>query len=560
MRGIAVRSHLPLATLLALVTSLPSAGAAQLIGVRTLPSAPDYQFDLFPSRTAGMGGVTIAVADPLLDPFVNPARAVRVEESRLFGSPGIFSVTGGPGGGRTLPLGALAKAGPWFGGIALGLQQVDLTEEADPLGPDILRASCAACTSPTDPGQPESAGNRYGFATLGRDLGKGLSVGGSVRWSWLHAVDGVMLRYPGSARLDQLGSALDVRFGALKEWSGDRSLDVLLLYHRFSSEHEALYFDSFFDPGTQTMVPRERTERSLDRTQSWGLHVEHERPLGSEGWHIGWLGTVNLQKHPAIPDYELARVSQDRGRSTALNLGVGFSRSEGSSTFGIDLVYEPIWSRGWAAAGIPIEALDGTVIPADGEVLENRYRFSNALLRMGIADEVELTDPETLLGLQLGLAIRSVDYRLDQTDHVQLRAMRSSERWTEWTPTWGLSLRRPAFEIHYRGQGTGGIRTPDVRRAGGFSGCFDVCVLEGAVTTVVAPRPGSVVGTTSTVSGTSVAGASTPPAVVGDAIPGVPPPADPMSIAVHQITFSVPLGWGGRTRAPSREQEQEGSR
>jgi hypothetical protein len=52
---------------------------AQLITIRTVPVSQAHQFDIYPSRTLAMGGVSIAVDDPLLDPFANPATGARVE-------------------------------------------------------------------------------------------------------------------------------------------------------------------------------------------------------------------------------------------------------------------------------------------------------------------------------------------------------------------------------------------------------------------------------------------------------------------------------------------------
>src|ERR1044071_7858610 len=117
-------ARLPVFSLL-LVLAAPV--EAQLIPIRTVPLARADQFDLFPSVNLAMGGVSIALADSLLDPFVNPAKAARAGGSRLFGSPGLYHVTKDAGGGRTLPLGALLRSGPWYGGIALTGQQVDVS-------------------------------------------------------------------------------------------------------------------------------------------------------------------------------------------------------------------------------------------------------------------------------------------------------------------------------------------------------------------------------------------------------------------------------------------------
>src|ERR1041384_4581143 len=50
----------------------PTLGA-QLISIKTVPIAQGDQFDIFPSQHRGMGGVSLALADTLLDPLRYPA-------------------------------------------------------------------------------------------------------------------------------------------------------------------------------------------------------------------------------------------------------------------------------------------------------------------------------------------------------------------------------------------------------------------------------------------------------------------------------------------------------
>src|SRR5206468_8981662 len=57
------------------------------------------------------------------------------------------------------------------------------------------------------------------FGTIGRSwAAHKLSIGASVLWTGLHALDGVDLLYSGSIRVKQSGDALDFRIGALKQW------------------------------------------------------------------------------------------------------------------------------------------------------------------------------------------------------------------------------------------------------------------------------------------------------------------------------------------------------
>jgi len=452
----------------ALFLSVAGVAHAQLISIRTVPISQAHQFDIFPSYTMAMGGVSIAVADSLLDPFTNPAKGSRLGAARFFGSPTVYSVSSDAGGGRTFPLGALAKAGSWHGGVALALQEVDLSDRNDFFFPQPF--ACPACEAEgIDLGSNErSHGNAYVFAMAGRELSGGVSVGGSLFWSQLHAIDGVDLLYAGSARVKQYGDAVDLRLGLLKEWPGDRSLETMVLYNRYATTHDVFYLDFFWDPGAQQAFQQPRLEQNLDRTNTWGLHVEYEQPISATGWRIGGLATVNLASHPKIPNYEIQNIPRDPGNSQAFNVGVGVAKVHEATTFAVDVVYEPIWSNTWADAAEPIQTVDGGTLPAGGKTIENDFRFSNALLRMGIAQDLAVFDEgRKALGLQLGVVVRNISYSLDQTDNVQLSERHLEEQWVEWSPTWGLSFRFPALEIRYRGSATNGTGRPGVENGGG---------------------------------------------------------------------------------------------
>src|SRR2546428_9759219 len=116
------------AVLLAVAGTVP----AQSIPIQTVPIVPADQFDIFPSYTLAMGGVSIAVPDTLHDPFVNPAKGARLRTARFFGSPTFYSVSHDAGAGRTLPLGVFSAAGSWYGRPPLALQQADPSHPSSP--------------------------------------------------------------------------------------------------------------------------------------------------------------------------------------------------------------------------------------------------------------------------------------------------------------------------------------------------------------------------------------------------------------------------------------------
>src|SRR5687768_1868920 len=147
-----------------------SSAAGQLISIRTVPVSQSHQFEIFPSRTVSMGGLSIAVKDDLLDPFSNPATGSRISSTRFFGTPSSYSVSQGAGGGRTLPVGALSKQASWYGGVWLALQEVDLNPQTDLTG---IVPFCPACSSlpDLDLGPVEQTkGNTYAFGMAGKEL------------------------------------------------------------------------------------------------------------------------------------------------------------------------------------------------------------------------------------------------------------------------------------------------------------------------------------------------------------------------------------------------------
>jgi hypothetical protein len=486
-----------------LLVALFCTASAQVITIRTAPVAQGDQFDIFPSQNRGMGGVSIAVTDSQLDPFANPAKAARLGGSRFYGSPTLYSVSGNTGGGRTLPLAAFGRAGAWFGGLSVALQEVDASRQQQP----VFGFPCPECgrldVSMADFGREEHAyGNTYAFATVGKTFpGSGLSVAGSVSWAGLKGVDGVDLLYTRSAGLRQRGRALDLRLGMTKELRGDRSLEALIVHNRFDATHDVVYLDTFWNPATQQVEQRPRLEPNADRTNVWGLHLEYERPLTSTGWRIGWLATVNRVTHPMTPHYDVMSIPGDRGHASAFNVGVGLSRQRGPATFAVDLIYEPIRSQTWAEAEAPTVAATGDTIRPGGRTVENDFRFSNALFRLGMSRDISRA-----LGLQLGLIVRDTHYWLAQYDNVTALARNQEERWMEWTPTWGLSLRFPDMEIRYRGRVTHGTERP-VQSSG--------CCFAGAERLVL--------------TGNSI-------------VPGVPRTTMAnVRVAMHQVSISLPL-------------------
>jgi hypothetical protein len=472
------------AIIVACALLVPAAIApAQLIQIKTVPVAQGDQFDIFPSRNWAMGGVSIALRDPLLDPFVNPATAARVNGGFVAGTPGMFSVSENAGGGRTLPVSVITNSRSWFGGLSLALQEIDGGRR---FGDPVLRGgglelSSIAPEAP-DPPSARTHGNRFAFALVGTTLERlGVSLGASAQWAELNGVDGVDFLYARSDEVAQFGHVVDARIGMVKEWAGDRSLEATLLHNRFDMTHDVRYSDFFWDPAQQRIVTRPRMEHNEDRTNTWGAHLEYDQPIPGTAWRAGARLTANLASHPKIPNYEIMNIPRDPGRSRAYDVGIGFARSEGGTTFGIDAILEPIRSHTWADAATALPTAGGDTLAAGARTIENWFRFSNAILRLGFTEEHPVDESDAVVALQLGLALRAIHYTLHQVDHVQRSERRLRESWREWMPTWGFRWEMPRLTIAYRGSITAGTGRPGVTNGGPVLG------VDAASSVLVAP-------------------------------------------------------------------------
>lgn len=480
-----------LATLpLALLAALAAPAAAQIIPLRTAPLVRADGFDVLPSRHLGMGGVSIAVRDTLADASVNPAAAGRLTGAWAFGSPVAYGVSKNGGGGGALPVGVIGPAGGLFGAGAFAAQTVQ---------PGELRSFSQVGPTFGEEEEGPSRGSAYGFALLGRSWPeRGLSVGGSVMGARRGALDGLGLVYGESERVESSGTEAEFRLGVVREWSGGRSLEAVAVHSRTRMTHDVTYVDFFWDPETQQPTPRPREERYADEADLWGLHVVHARPL-APGWRVGWLATANFVAQPRVPRYDLPRngilnIASGEGEAHAYNVGVGLARDRGPVRLGLDLLYEPIWTR--------LHGEDGT-----GVALENRVRFRNGILRTGAGRTWRLDDAGSTVEAQVGVLTRLVRYRVTQLDHGRAEVRRHEDGWMEWTPTWGTAFRLGDVEIRYHGSIAYGTSRP----GGG------------------APEP-----------------RACPCVMAADIMPG-PAPGDrtahgPVRVVTQQVLISVPVG------------------
>lgn len=446
------------------IPGLPA--AAQLIPIKTVPVASGDQFLLFPSTNLAMGGVGLALPDTLGDPFSNPATGSRIRESVFFGSPTFYGISDRNGSGRSLPIGALFSGTRWFGGGALALQELKGADR-DRAGPaflDVAPWSSWGWPLP-DPGQDlseASARNLYAFGLVGvRIPEQGLSIGISGSYSDLGAVDGVELLYAQAQQIHQSGYASDLRIGILKEWEDGRALEFILLKNRVRMRHDVTYLNIIWEPIPPDEFARPqwqtRSEKNLDHTDTWGVHLAYRRPINPNGWDIGWALTANRKDHPKIPNYEIQNIPRDPGNTRAYALGVGIAKTGRPARFAADLFLEPIRSETWADAASDTTDVNGKLIPVGEKTMENEFLFTNALIRTGASWEYERAT------FRAGLQVRSISYELDQFDRIQVTRRNQDESWMEWTPSIGASVELSGVSLSWVTRFTAGTGRPGTR-------------------------------------------------------------------------------------------------
>ena len=437
-----------LAALLAIFAT-PSADA-QLVTPRTVPVMQDEQFEIYASSRPGLAGISIALDDTLADPFTNPAKATRLNGFTLSTAPYSHSISGNRGGGRTLPIGFLARSGSWAVAAVGAMQQLNRA------GPTWNR-----------PTSELTATNQYLSGSIAhRFADQRMSVGVSASHADLAAVDGVDLLYAGSDRIDQSGSFNDYRLGATKEWEPGHVFELMVLRNTTDMRHEVRFTSGVFDPFLRTWTSTARTEVNLDQTNIWGVHSEYVQPVGVEGWHVGVLGSANLLSHPKIPNYVLQNLPRDPGTTNAFNVGLGAARETGSFTIGADVIIEPMTSNTWADAATITTRPDGTTIPAGDKTVENHFRFRNTKARLGVGHTWGTDSSEHgTFTLNFGLAMYAISYDLTQTNNITRSQRTQHENWVESGPSLGMRFRTHDIELSYAFRANCGSQGCD-----GFSG------------------------------------------------------------------------------------------
>ena len=444
MMTIRVRSTL--ASAACLFALLPTQLTAQNITLKTVPIPTGEQFLLFPSLRLGMGGVVIALDDPLAAPFANPARRLETGKASVYATPTFYGEANESVGGRSLPIAALFAGQRLHGGFLVALQQVnDPPRRAVPwfdTGRNLL---------------DNARNNTYLFGSLGSRIGDRTSVGASVFRADLGAVDGVNLLYAQAASIAQDGELLELRLGFAHDLGEGRRLEGTVTNTRVDMTHDVHYVEWRWNcdrsrppqeqPGCVTPTVRTWDELNEDRTVTWGSNLRYSHRL-DEVSRIGFLVAGSTKAHPKIPNYNIVNIPRDPGNSTVFNVGVGVSHSEGPVSAGLDVIFEPGRSHTWAFADSVTPLPSGDELQPGDKTVDNQFDFNNMNIGLGVGREGES------FGFQLGLRLRMISYSLDQQNFLAERVRSTRESWMEWSPSWGAVARLGALDLRYTGRFT----------------------------------------------------------------------------------------------------------
>lgn len=278
------------------LATLPIISLAQLIPIKSVPVATGDQFLLFPSRNSSMGGVSIALDDPLLDPFINPAKGSLVEGLKFFTAPVYYGISfersSAKASGRSLPLGLLVNTDAFFGGLLWARQELT-NERGSFVTPPRLSQPSTTSFALDDASTPN---NNYTFVMAGKKLpDSDISIGASVFWADLNAVEGVQHLYASSSDIRQSGYLAEYRLGLFASLEEEKTLELLVLRHQFKMTHDVTYqFFTTWDGPSQT-----RFERNVDETEGWAARIGYREPIG-HNWTLGLRMSGNWKWHPKI--------------------------------------------------------------------------------------------------------------------------------------------------------------------------------------------------------------------------------------------------------------------
>ena len=414
---------------------------SQEINLRTVPLIAGSQTNFYPSLSRGMGNLSIAFDDPLADPLMNPAKASKLGDFELFFSP--TRNTWSNEDGRTV---YTSSGSAKYKGTVMNSMPFGFYLNKSNLFTGGIISYQSYSSERSIPGyilnnntKSDVGNNVYLFGLIGAYFPElKLSVGASISWSELDAIDGVNLLYPGSYDIKQDGRSLDYKIGFMGEPSERERLEFVIARTTFKSSHEITYNNPYWFY-TDIWIGGYRTELNKDESNGWVIHTKYNNSISDEV-KVGAIFTINWKQHPKIPNYALANIPRDPGSSAAYNVGFGIVDSGERTTLGFEYIYEPMTSYTWADAGA-----DNFPYPPSFKTVENFFDFYNHIIRAGLYTKTDVNWLDYRLGIQLYFN----KYNLKQNDNILNTSRTINENWLETTLCGGLTINLSGFQILY---------------------------------------------------------------------------------------------------------------
>ena len=428
-----VRLQIPTLLLLVLGGAEPLPG--QVLPPKTVPSPRGEQFLFLPTSNLGMGGLPIALDDPLGDPFNNPA--VRGKKPlRVSLTPTAYGDQQGTIGGYSFPLSLVLSGSRWFGTLAAALQSLEDDPKEVFSVPSGLKEELE---------EKKNGRNRYILASIGRQLGPATNIGLKVVYADLGILDGERRLYPSALSLSQTGHARTVTMGAEQGFREHQTVRVTVSNSHLAMSHGVTGWRRPTSdlPGQELLPPELWTREGGSRSDVWEGTLRYSVLIPGRSVRIGAMASVWARDQSRVPRYDWVHIPRDPGTSTIGELGVGVQTVGRLMRLALEVAVAPGTAHTLLLSDSTIMRGDGTTIQPGDPILDNDFRFRN--WRAGVGADV----PVGRGGFQVGLGLHRYSFRLRQRDLVWGEDHDAGVSWTELVPSIGGGVGIGPVEVGY---------------------------------------------------------------------------------------------------------------
>lgn len=423
---------------------------AQSIPVKTYPLLTGKGVTSEISGNVGLGGVSIAYADSLAEPFENPASLMSVGRNVLAVSPGWSSWSLGSTNRASWPVNSgshvrTTEERSRAYSLPISLAVIQRTE-GFALGAEVgyqriasghyLNEEWGDATNSTTSTTDHSFGANNWTERLSVAVplpGLSMSLGAGIGYTDIRGIDGLQFLYPDVRELTVAGSNLQTRLGVSGQFAQSDMYSLAVGYEQLDVRQHAVF----------DWAP---TVNNQDITKTWLAQARYRLRL-SDRMGVGLMATGNRKDHPKISEYPISSVPRDPAVTWAFNLGAGASWNISSDAmFTIEGIVEPIDSKTWVEAAEDRTLSDGTVILKGEPEQHNDYSFLNYIVRFGASVQAE-----SWLALKFGAETHIYSFDFHHKNNISGREqwVTPQSRWTEVEVSGGAEVRAGAWTLEY---------------------------------------------------------------------------------------------------------------